>query len=537
MTGFASGLVRAVLAAALIGGGTSPASGQSPLAAERLLKDATIEQLSQAMENGTLTSEALVEMYLERVAAYDQNGPALNSILTLNQGALARARELDAERAERGPRSMLHGIPVVLKDNVDTRDMPTTAGSILLQGSFPPDDAFMVQRLRNAGAIILAKTNMSEFASGATMSSNGGWIRNPHDLDRTPAGSSGGSGAAIAAVFAQLGIGTDTGGSVRGPSAANGIVGLKPTHGLVSRDGIIPLALSFDTGGPMARSVYDVAAMMNVIAGIDPNDEATRKADGRVPDDYTAFLDENALAGARIGVARQFLGGDPDVDWVIEASLRQIQKQGAVLVDVELPQWLIDVKGDWYTTIRWREFREQIPAYLATTGPEFPKRLADLLDRSRDERYTTDQGGTPNPVRWSLFAQEEDSGRTTDTEYRTMVEFGQPMIRSLIDGLFNDERLDAIVYPTSGTRPERVWQNQATWDVPSATNLANLTGYPDLIIPAGFTSDNLPVALSFFGPAFSEPTLLGLGFSFESRNDQRPYPAMTPAIDGHVIRR
>ena len=211
----------------------------------------------------------------------------------------------------------LHGIPVVLKDNVDTADMPTTAGSILLAGSIPPDDAFLVQQLRAAGAIILAKVNMSEFASGATMSSVGGWIRNPHSLDHSPSGSSGGTGSAIAASFAQLGIGTDTGGSVRGPSTANGIAGLKPTLGLVSRDGIIPLALSFDTGGPMARSVYDIAAMLSVIAGVDSADDATSVAEGRVEMDYTAFLDAGALNGARIGVARQFLGGDPEVDWVI----------------------------------------------------------------------------------------------------------------------------------------------------------------------------------------------------------------------------
>ena len=244
------------------------------------LSSATIEDLNAAFDTGTLTSQRLVEMYLARIAAYDQSGPALNALLTLNSEAIETARALDAERRERGPRSPLHGIPVVLKDNVDTADMPTTAGSLILAGSIPPDDAFIVQKLRAAGAIILAKANMSEFASGVTMSSVGGRIRNPHDLARTPSGSSGGTGAAIAASFAQLGIGTDTGGSVRGPSTSNGIVGLKPTHGLMSRDGIVPLALSFDMAGPMARSVYDVAAMLGVMTGVDPADDATIKSRG-----------------------------------------------------------------------------------------------------------------------------------------------------------------------------------------------------------------------------------------------------------------
>ena len=239
---------------------------------------ASIEDLNRAFEAGALTSEQLVGRYLARVAAYDDAGPELNAVITLNPEALARARALDAERAADGPRSPLHGIPIVLKDNFDTADMPTTAGSVLLAGSLPPDDAFLVRKLRDAGAIILAKVNMSEFASGGAMSSLGGRTRNPHDLTRTPSGSSGGTGAAIAAAFAQVGLGTDTGGSVRGPSTANGIAGLKPTYGLLSRDGIVPLALSFDTAGPMARHVYDVAA---ALGGHDRGRSGRRRHSGR----------------------------------------------------------------------------------------------------------------------------------------------------------------------------------------------------------------------------------------------------------------
>ena len=247
----------------------------------------TIEDINAAFNSESLTSEQLVELYLSRIEAYDEAGPAINAVLVLNGQALDRARALDTERRAKGPRSRLHGIPIVLKDNIDTADLPTTAGSSLLAGSLPPDDAFIVQKLRAAGAIILAKVNMSEFASGGAMSSLGGPIRNPHDLERSPLGSSGGTGASIAAAYAQFGLGTDTGGSVRWPSTANGIVGLKPTYGLVSRDGIIPLALSFDMAGPMARNVYDVAAALSVMTGIDPADQATVQSEGRIDIDYT----------------------------------------------------------------------------------------------------------------------------------------------------------------------------------------------------------------------------------------------------------
>lgn len=510
-----------------------------PLAGQTIpLSSATVADLSAAFDAGTLTAEALVGRYLARIDAYDQRGPALNTVLRLNERALERARELDRERAASGPRSRLHGIPVVLKDNVDTSDMPTTGGSLLLSGSIPPDDASLVRRLREAGAIILAKVNMSELASGATMSSVGGWIRNPHDVGRSPSGSSGGTGAAIAASFAQLGIGTDTGGSVRGPSTSNGIVGLKPTLGLVSRDGIIPLALSFDTGGPMARSVYDVAAMLDVIAGPDPADPATARAEGRVPDDYTSFLDEGALRGARIGVARQFMGGDEEVDWIIATALESMRTSGATTVDVELPRWLIEVKDDWYTTIRWREFRDQIPDYLETIGPEYPKTLAELVERSHDVVARTGDGGRPNPVRWSLFESEEASGLLTDPEYVAMKEHGLPMVRTLLEGLMESEELDAIVYPTSAHRPSLVDGGGGSGSgVASATNLANLTGFPDLIVPAGFTTDGLPVGISFLGPAFSEPTLLGLGYAFEQRTKARRDPVTTPPLEGEAIGR
>src|SRR5262245_24985659 len=282
----------------------------------------TVADLNAAFQSGLLTSEQLVQMCLARIRAYDRQGPSLHAVITVNPKALEIARQLDAERKAKGPRSPLHGIPVMLKDNINTTDMPTTAGSVLLEGSIPPDDAFLVKRLRQAGAIIIGKANMSEFASGSLgFSSLGGQMKNPHDLARTPLGSSGGSGISVAAAFTVIGVGTDTGGSVRNPASANGIAGLKPTHGLISRTGIIPLALSFDTAGPMARNVYDVAVALSVMAGIDPADAATNKSNGHVETDYTKYLKADGLKGARIGLARDFMGQDPEVDWAVDAAL------------------------------------------------------------------------------------------------------------------------------------------------------------------------------------------------------------------------
>ena len=400
---------------------------------------ATIEDLNRAFDAGTLTSEQLVERYLARIAAYDDAGPALNAVIALNPNAVARARELDAERRSDGARSPLHGIPVVLKDNFDTADLPTTAGSVLLEGSLPPDDGFLVGKLREAGAIVLAKVNMSEFASGGAMSSLGGRTRNPHDLVRSPGGSSGGTGAAIAAAFAQVGLGTDTGGSVRSPSTANGIAGLKPTLGLLSRDGIVPLALSFDTAGPMARHVYDVAAALGVMTGVDSADGATAESRGRFETDYTQYLDPGVLAGARIGVARDFLGQDGDVDWVVEASLDVMREAGATIVDVRLPRWLLEASGDFYTVVRYREFRAQIAEYLATLDPRFHASLADLVKRS--VRLTAPaEGAGHNPGRWRLMRQEDASGELSDAEYRAVLEHGLPMVRAVIHGLMDARR-------------------------------------------------------------------------------------------------
>ena len=531
--GFIHGLLTLSLAAVIAFAGSAGAQSLS-------LSEATIADLNAAFDAGSLTSERLVTLYLARIEAYDDDGPRLNAFLTLNPRALEAARALDRERRETGPRSLLHGIPVVLKDNVDTRDMPTTAGSLLLRGSVPPDDAFIVQRLREAGAIILGKANMSEFASGVAQSSIDGPMLNPHNPTRTPSGSSGGTGVAIAAWFAQLGIGTDTGGSVRGPTTSNGIAGLKPTLGLLSRDGIVPLALSFDTAGPMARSVYDVAAMLTVMVGVDPADEATAASEGRYPADYTRVLDEEALAGARIGIARDFLGYDTEVDWIIEAALDAMREAGATLVDVRYPRWLLDAKAEFYQTIRWREFPVQIEDYLATLSPGYPRTLPEMVERSKKILAPPPDGGVPNPTRWSFFQQELNGGSLDDAEYAAMRDFGLPLVRAILTGVLEAHDLDAIVYPTSPTRPgpAGIYRGSSSPNpAPSATNLANLSGLPDLIVPAGYTSNRLPVGISFLGRMFSEARLLGLGYAFEQKTRVRRDPVHTPALPGETIPR
>jgi amidase len=521
-----------VLIAVLIGSlGASSARGVLEL------DSATIADVNAAFKAGTLTAEKLVQMCLARIQAYDRQGPGLRAVIAVNPRAIDTARALDAERKAKGPRSPLHGIPIVLKDNIDTADMPTTGGSILLEGSVPPDDAFIVKKLRAAGAVIVAKTNLSEFASGAAHGSLIGQILNPHDLTRTPSGSSGGSGAAIAAAFALVGLGTDTGGSIRGPSTANGIVGLKPTHGLLSRDGIIPLALSFDTAGPMARSVYDVAAALGVMTGVDSADAATRKSEGRFETEYTKYLEAGALKGARIGIARDFLGQDPDVDWVVEAALDAMRREGAMVVDVRFPRWLLDAKGEFYNAIRYPEFVAQIADYLATVGATYPKNVDQLLERAARVNTLRADGAGPNPGRWALMKREAGSGTLQDYRYTSVRDHALPLVRATVEGLLTAQQLDAIVYPTSSRRPALI---AAPPEVPgggsgSAANIANLTGFPDLIVPAGFTGDDLPVGLSFLGPAFSEGKLLALGYSFEQATKARRLPVHTPKLPGETI--
>jgi amidase len=523
-----------------------------PLAysAELKIQDATIADLQTAFKAG-LTAEKLTSIYLARIEAYDKKGPVINSVITLNPKALEEAKALDAERKAGKVRGPLHGVPIVLKDNFDTFDLPTTAGSQLLEGSIAPDDAFVVKKLRDAGAIILAKVNLSEWAGGGGStegappdivkagfipngaSSMGGQTRNPHDTSRGPAGSSGGTGAAIAASFAQFGLGTDTGGSVRGPSAANGIVGLKPTHGLLSRDGIVPLVLSFDTGGPMARNVYDIAVSLNIMTGVDPADEATKKSEGKIEKDYTAFLKRGSLKGVRIGVARDFTGRDPETDRVFNEALATLQKQGAVLVDpLNLPEFFLRAKDHLSKEIRAAEFPAQIATYLQTTAPKYPKTIDDLARLSNDPATNYRSPGKAVGLKWAASSAVP----IDDPVYLAARNEGLAMMRATMMAVFKKYSIEALVYPTA-PRPAAPIDGSTgiggAGEAPS--RIANHTGFPDLIVPAGMTVEGLPVALSFFGPAFSEGKLLSYGYDFEQAAAARRDPKTTPVLTTDTI--
>jgi len=534
-----------------VAGGLTLAAGLVP-AATRELSTLTIPELNAAFGAGSLTSEKLVTLYLARIAAYDKQGPALNAVITLNPNALAEAKLLDAERRAGKVRGPLHGIPIVLKDNYDTFDLPTTAGSQLLESSIPPDDAFVVKKLRAGGAIILAKLNLSEFAAGggsvagATdpaviragtvpngFSSMGQQTHNPHDLARGPAGSSGGTGAAIAADFAQFGLGTDTAGSVRGPSAANGIVGLKTTLGLLSRDGVVPLALSFDTVGPMARSVTDVAVALGVMTGIDPDDSSTKLSQGKFQTDYTQFLKVGSLQGVRIGIGRDFLGKDPETLRITDEAIAMLRKLGAVIVDdVRFPDYVLKTKQPLFVLMRNSEFKAQIVDYLKTLKPGFPRNLDELIAKANDPK-----SGYRSPEKaYALKYTASMALDLDDPTYLAARDFAVPMVKAATEAVFAKYRLDALFYPTA-TQPAAliVPSGPAAPPAESATTIINESGFPELVIPAGMTKDGLPVTISFVGRSFSEPALLGYGYDFEQATHARVLPKTTPVLPADAL--
>jgi amidase len=523
----------------------SPALRAAPLD----LTTATIADVQAAYAKGSLTAEKLTAAYLARIAAYDKKGPTINAVIVLNPKALDEAKALDAERAAGKVRGPLHGIPIVLKDNIDTHDLPTTAGSQLLDGWIPADDAFVAKKLRAAGAILIAKVNLSEFAggggsvSGATdpalvkagqvpngFSSQGGQTRNPHVLERGPNGSSGGTGAAIASGFAQFGLGTDTAASVRGPSSANGVFGLKTTHGLVSRDGVVPLALSFDTVGPIARSTYDIAAALSVMAGIDPDDDSTLKSAGRVPPDYTAYLKTGSLKGARIGIARDFFGKDAEIDAVLNQAIAKLRELGAIIVDdVRIPPAVLAARGPLYNTVRSAEFKAQIATYLASTGPKFPKNIQELATRANDPATGYRSSGKAVGLKY----QAETSLDLDDPVYIAAKHQGLAYVHDAMEGVFANYELHALLYPTSPTPVALIAappSDRSGEGGGSPLNIANLTGFPDLVIPAGMSPKGLPVTFSLMGRAFTEGRLLAFGYDYEQATKAIRLPVNTPKL-------
>ena len=489
-----------------------PASGQE---SGFEVAEASILELQAAMEEGRVTSAQLVDAYLARIAAYDNAGPELNALLALNPNARNEAEALDRERATRGPRGPLHGIPVILKDNFDTADMPTTAGSVALAGYLPPDDAFQVRRLREAGAIILAKANLYEFAlNWTTVSSLGGLTRNPYDPGRTPGGSSGGTAASVAASFAAVGWGTDTCGSIRLPASHNGLFGLRPTKGLSSVDGIVPLAHTHDVGGPMARTATDLAIALDATVGADPADPATGVRVGRELPSFLASLDARALEGARLGVLSNYFGDsdlDPDVARVLHEALETIRALGAELVEVEIPNLQQRLRS---FSLERHEFKWDLMGYLAGNPGSPVTSLAQVLDRRLIHEDAVAQARR----------YEETPSRMTES-YRQALAIGPPL-RSSTEGLLDDRSLDALVYPVVRRRPVPHGESQRG----STCALSAATGLPALAIPAGLTVDGLPVGLELLGRLFDDARLVSLGFAFEEAVSPRRPPPTTPAL-------
>jgi len=492
------------------------------------LDEISIADLAAGMAQSRYTAHALAEKYLARIEEIDRRGPQLNSVLEVNPDALAIANGLDQERRAGRVRGPLHGIPVLIKDNIDTADhMQTTAGSLALLGARPQRDSFVAEKLREAGAVILGKTNLSEWANIRSAHSTSGWsarggqTKNPYALDRNPCGSSSGSGAAVSANLCAAAVGTETDGSIVCPSSANGIAGIKPTLGLVSRAGVIPIAHSQDTPGPMARTLRDAAILLTAIAGADPRDHATAESQGKATD-YTRFLDPNGLRGARIGVARKYFGLSDLVDQVMERSLALMQRAGAEIVDpADLPSH--GKFDDTELTVLLYELKADLNSYLAARGGT-AKSLQDIIDfNDRNREKEMPYFGQ------DLFLKAQAKGDLTTTEYTDALINNQRLSRKEgIDAVMDQYQLDAIVAPTGGP----AWLTDlinGDHAAGGSSNAAAVAGYPDVTVPAGFVF-GLPVGISFFGRAWSEPTLLKIASGFEQATAIRKAPQFLSTV-------
>lgn len=499
-------------------------SANAPPAAFEL-DELSVSELQAGMASGKYTAHSLAQKYLDRIDDIDKHGPEINSVIEMNPDALSIASELDKERKAKGPRGPLHGIPVLIKDNIDTHDrMQTTAGSLALGGSIPLQDSSVAKKLREAGAVILGKTNLSEWANLRSSHSTSGWsgrggqTKNPYVLDRNPCGSSSGTGAAVAANLAAIGIGTETDGSVVCPSNANSLVGIKPTVGLISRAGIIPIAHSQDTAGPMCRTVTDAAILLGALSGVDSRDDATNASTGKSFSDYTKFLDANGLSGARIGVHRKSFGFNDAVDKLMNDCIDIIKKRGAIFVDpADIPtQGKFD---DSELEVLLYEFKADLNSYLASLGPRSPvKSMKEIIDfneqyRDREMPYFGQD----------LMIKAQAKGSLTDKAYRDALAKNHRLSRKEgIDFVMDKNKLDALIAPTGGPGWTTDWINGDHFTGGYSTASA-VAGYPHITVPAGYVF-GMPVGISFFGRAWSEPTLIKFAYAFEQATKARRAP-------------
>jgi len=496
------------------------------------LDEASLVTLQLGLKSGEYNSIKLVELYLSRIEAIDRHGPSLNAVIEINPDAAAIADQMDAERKAKRPRGPLHGIPVLIKDNIATADkMQTTAGSLALVGSLPPYDSAVAARLRAAGAVILGKTNLSEWANLRSSHSTSGWsgrgglTKNPYALDRNPSGSSSGSGTAVASSLCAVAVGSETDGSIVSPSNNCGIVGIKPTVGLIARTGIIPISHTQDTAGPMTRTVADAAALLSILAGVDDRDPATAAAAGHIQPDYTKFLDKNGLRGARIGVVRKYAGFNTDVDTLFDEAINGMKRAGAEVVDpVEIPT--IGKFDDAELLVLLYEFKDDLNRYLAWLG-------ASTQVHSMKDVINFNDGHRNQEMPYfgqDLMAQSEAKGPLTSPEYLKALNDCRRQSRTEgIDATMDKFKLDALIAPTGGP----AWTTDllnGDHTVGGSSTLAAVAGYPNINVPMGFTF-GMPVGISFFGRAWSEPVLIKLAYAYEQLTSARKPPNFSPSAD------
>ena len=500
------------------------------------IEEITIDDLQKRFQSGQITARSVTQMYLDRIAAIDKSGPTINSIIELNPDALAIAELMDAERKAGKIRGPLHGIPILIKDNIDTADkMQTTAGALAMEGNIASKDAFIVAQLRAAGAVILGKTNLSEWAnfrssrSSSGWSSRGGQTHNPYVLDRSPCGSSSGSGASVSANLCVIAVGTETDGSIACPASMNGVVGIKPTVGLVSRTGIIPISKTQDTAGPLSRTVRDAAILLNILRGIDPNDPAptynglpnpmTQKVD------YTKFLDENALKGKQIGIEKSLLKHHEGIDNLLQKALETMKAKGATIVEVDLLSVSRKIGDSEYKVLQY-EFKDGLNKYLKTANAKV-KSLKEVIDFN-----LKNEAKTMPFFKQEILEMSEKLGDLSSKEYLEALAKYHPIIQKHMDNLLKDNKLDAICGPATGAAWCNDLVNGDAWSGYGAYGPAAMAGYPSVTVPMG-AINGLPIGLSFMGKAWDEGNLIGLGYAFEQATKGRIVPKFLKNLGGN----